>query len=239
MRDGCPPAPGRFGHETDSQEVELSNKHLQQTSAQRQARAPSLLNWVLGVKAVMWHNDPVFGEVLQSVGLKNSPFRPLPQRLEGSDVVTKERMLAGLVRVFHCSDAKVGRNLVVVWALERPYSHSDGRRDPSTVIYIEKASGSIRKRWSERSLANLAEDQTELPLTNPSDLRHLATQNRNFTFYAKVTSMYGPFTVWRASAEELNAASGLAVLTAREWEQRLLREYWQRHQCFPLKNRQS
>ncbi len=57
--------------------------------------------------------------------------------------------------MFRGSHAKVGRNLVVVWALEKPCSHSDGRRDPSTVVYIEKASESIRRRWTERALANL------------------------------------------------------------------------------------
>ena len=183
--------------------------------------------------------DSIFSSVLADIGLRGQPFRQIPEQLRTDDVETKERMRRELVRVFHSAEACIGKNLVLIWATELPYTHSDGKQLQSTIVYIEKLAGSVRGRWPERSLVNLAEDFPDRPLTDPGDLRHLARQNRNYSFYRRIVSEFGPLSLWQASVQELNAASDLNLTSARLWENRLLCKYLERHACFPLKNRQA
>lgn len=183
--------------------------------------------------------DSALSSVLADAGLRGQPFRRVPEQVHATAVETKELMRRELVRVFHSAEARTGKNLVLIWATSSPYTHADGAGLPSTVVYIEKLAGSIHRRWPERYLANLAEDFLDRPLTNPDDLRHLAKQNRNYTFYRRVISEFGPLSLWQASAEELNKASDLELASARLWENRLLCKYLEHHGCFPLKNRQA
>lgn len=180
----------------------------------------------------------VLAEVLKGASVVDSqPFRAVPEILLAEHVDDRETMLRELQRIFHCAEARTGKEMVLVWAVERPYTHSDGYGLSSTILYIEKTVHSAFRRWPTRYLKSLATDYTSRPLENPDDFRHLATQNRNYSFYSKMVKNFGPLTIWQASAAELNGVSSKSLPSSRAWEKLLLREYFARHGCLPLKNR--
>lgn len=187
----------------------------------------------------MWPNDLEFSEVLRSVGIEKSPFRSIGACIDSLDTISSDSLLNALVKVFHAPEASGETQLVLVWGLEKPYVHTDGLGKESTIVYIEKTSGSIRSRWPVRSLKNLANDvpvSCHLPLDN---LRSLAISNRNWMFYKAIVDKYGPMRVWRAAVGDLNGSSGFSFAAARNWEQYLLCGYLRHHRCLPLKNRQT
>lgn len=177
--------------------------------------------------------------VLQDASISGQPFRALPEKLHAEHVRENVRMAEELRRVFHCPAASVGKEMVLVWALDRPYTHSDGHGQPSTIVYIEKAVGSARRRWPMQHLRTLAQDFTSRPILDADDLRHLARQNRNYSFYSKIVESFGPLSVWQASTADLNAASCMSLTSSRAWEHRILLKYIKRHGCLPLKNRRT
>ncbi len=181
--------------------------------------------------------DLMFAEVLKDASIEGQPFRAVPETLLPEHVADRETMLRELQRIFQCADARSGKEMVLVWAVERPYTHTDGNGHSSTIVYIEKTVHSAFRRWPTRYLKKLATDYTSRPLMMPDELRHLANQNRNYTFYSKMVRDFGPLTIWQAGAAELNRISSKSLASSRAWENLLLRKYLGRHGCLPLKNR--
>jgi hypothetical protein len=185
------------------------------------------------------HADTIFDEVLRDASIGGQPFRAVPEMLHPEHVRDRETMFRELRRVLHCPEARIGKDMVLVWAVERPYTHSDGNRHSSTIVYIEKTVHSAYRRWPARYLKKLTTDYTSRPLSKPDDLRNLAEQNRNYSFYSRMVQNFGPLGIWQASAAELNDVSSQSLGSSREWETLLLRTYFRRHGCFPLKNRRA
>lgn len=181
--------------------------------------------------------DLMFAEVLREASIDGQPFRAISEILLPEHVDDRTTMLRELQRVFHCAEAREGKEMVLIWAVEQPYTHSDGHGYSSTIVYIEKTAHSAFRRWPMRHLKNLSTDFTSRPLSKPDDLRHLATQNRNYSFYSKIVRGFGPLTVWQASATDLNCVSSKSQPSSRAWENLLLRKYFARYGCLPLKNR--
>lgn len=187
---------------------------------------------------VKWPNDLHFSTVLGAVSLRENPFCQLPERVTEQDVLDPSAMATNLRRTFHCPAASQGSNLVVVWALSNPYTHLGGLKYSSTIVYVEKTNGSVMGRWPNRYLKFLASDSGSEGLME-LDLPELAAQDHNYTFYSTAVKRFGPLSIWVASAEQLDSASGLSLLKSREWESRLLRKYREVHGCLPLKNRRT
>lgn len=181
--------------------------------------------------------DIMFAQVLRDASIDGQPFRAVPEVLLPEHVDDRATMLRELQRVFHCAEARTGKEMVLIWAVEQPYTHSDGHGRSSTIVYIEKTVHSAFRRWPTRYLRMLSTDYTSRPLSKPDDLRHLATQNRNYSFYSKMVQDFGPLTIWQAGAADLNCVSSKSLPSSRAWENLLLRKYFARHGCLPLKNR--
>lgn len=187
---------------------------------------------------VTWPSDPHFAVVLEAVSLRDNPFQPLPEVVKAEDVASEDSMPTNLRHTFHCPQACIGSDLVLVWALANPYVHTDGKKYPSTIVYVEKTVGSVRARWPMRYLKYLAGSSTSAPAPDLSS-RDLAMQDHNYVFYSTVVRKFGPLSIWVASSEQLRSVSASLNGDSREWERRLLSAYHAEHGSFPLKNRRS
>lgn len=134
---------------------------------------------------------------------------------------------------------QVRQHLVFIWAVATPYRHSDGNRELSRVVYIEKTAGTIFGRWTRRYIHLLADGaDAEEPRTG-TDLRWLASQASNGLFYRTLIAAFGPLQVWWAEVDRLNKASKESITDARKWERLILTGYRKQHGCLPLKNRRG
>jgi hypothetical protein len=185
----------------------------------------------------MWHGDETFGEILRQ-HLRFSPFIQLPHDISSEHAATPVTLLDRLVQAFHSPEARDASEVVIIWALARPYVHSDGNREPSTIIYIEKTINSIAWRWPRRYLRYLTtDDGNGGPSSLPDTLRQRAWLDWNWSFYSEAIRRHGPLVIWWATVRRLNEASGLSLRGPREWERRLNEGYRASYGCLPLKNR--
>jgi len=165
-------------------------------------------------------------------------FRPLPQLVLPSDAESQKLFYEALERMIHSPAGKLGGDGVAVWALDQSYVHPDGARRESRIVYIEKYSGSIAYRWPRRHLRNLTTDDGSDG--NPCDrdnLRKLADQDYNWSFYSRLVRALGPLRIWLATVEELDAVADTPHATAREWERHFNTVYRETYGCLPPKNR--
>lgn len=173
--------------------------------------------------------DEQLAELKELAGAKvGAVFRLLPVSVAAGDAASKDSLVRGFERMFHCDEAKQERDVVFCWMLAQPYS--DGALT-SRIVNIEETSLTISERWMNE-IHWLAKDVGQ---PGAEDLRALAS-NRSWSFYSKAINLHGPLSVWWASTASLNAASGLARANAREWEKELIARFRELHDCWPLKN---
>lgn len=172
------------------------------------------------------------------------PFRELSDHIAPSDAADRERLVAAFCRVFHAPDARQAKNIVFIWAVDRPFQHERGHQFASTVSYIEMTKGSLTGRWPKAYFRRITRDKPvgETPFA-PDSLQQLADRDRNWSFYSRLIREHGPLRVWYASLDDLNGAAldaeTNALSTVREWERRLIKSYRRLHGCRPLKNRRD
>lgn len=137
---------------------------------------------------------------------------------------------------------KAGSDIIFIWSVENPYPHSPGLS--STIVNIEKTSGTIAGRWSLKNCGNLVSDKVFNPgpvIVNPdaAALKALDKNFGNFSFYQALIHNYGPLHISWSTAVCLNKASGRNFPGAVCWEHLLLLEYKKAFGCLPLKNRHT
>lgn len=181
----------------------------------------------------MWP-DSLFEE--SKIFSSDSPFRCLPAQVDQGDARDKTRLRAGFERVLRSEEARRGRNVVCIWALAERYRHSDGKRECSRIVYVEKTTGSIFGRWSPSKIDLLVKgtDANELPYL--PDLRKLANRD-TLLFYRTIIANYGPLRVWWAEVARLDEVSNCKLAGSRAWERHILKSYCNCYRCLPLKNR--
>ena len=185
----------------------------------------------------MWDNDPIFEKILKTERIDTS-FKRISSAISSADADTAESLLAAFVRTFRGQEAGLGRNVVFIWSVDQPYSHTEGHCLPSSIINIEKTKNTIATRWSQASLIKLTTDFTKREVVDINNLGHLALANRNLSFYQRIVRENGPLRISWCEATTLNAASGGELIdSSRHWEQKLIKAYKAEHNCFPLKNR--
>jgi hypothetical protein len=182
----------------------------------------------------MWLDGPFEESRIFSGG---SPFRRLNAQVEPEDASDVTRLRAGFERVFRSEEAERERDVVFIWALEKEYRHSDGKRECSRIVYVEKTIDTISRRWPSRYVELLVKgaDAEERPDLN--DLRSLANTPANGLFYRTIIEKLGPLCVWWANVQRLNETPNHTLANSREWERHILQCYRDRHSCLPLKNR--
>jgi hypothetical protein len=185
----------------------------------------------------MWSSDPILMAILEPIFSSGSPFQRLPVQLERDDARDAKSLREGFEKLFGCQQAKVALNVVMIWTLDQKFNHSDGSREPSTVVYVEKTTGYISDRW-QRYTGLLATGSDSATTTSSENLRALANRE-NLLFYKKIVASFGPLRVWYANVGHLNQASKHSLATAREWEHLILKRYRDRYGCLPLKTRRS
>ncbi|MFO1244729.1 MAG: hypothetical protein U1E71_06035 [Ramlibacter sp.] len=178
--------------------------------------------------------DPIFNQILiESFGA--SPFKPLPGDIRHDDASSATALIAAFKRVFNCEKAREVSNVVFYWCVSTPYVHTDGKQFPSTISYIEIATGTLSGRWTSFSFLREGEEDA------PGDLRHLAKNNDNLAFYSRLIREYGPMRVLYATLDDMNTSALRHEKQKREnvrdWERHLLKAYKTAHGVLPLKNR--
>jgi hypothetical protein len=174
-------------------------------------------------------------QVLEPLFPHGWPFQCLPTRIEQTDAQDAAALRAGFERLFLCPEARKARKVVLIWAVDRPYRHTDGSRETSTVVYVEKTNRSIYSRWS-RYIDLLTKGSPDPGMCDSENLRALANAD-NLGFYKRIGGRHGPLQVWWADVSHLNIAATQPLESAREWEQLILCRYCGRYRCLPLKNR--
>lgn len=177
------------------------------------------------------------------IGLRSglaSCFNPLPKIIEPADALNQETLYKAFHRVFRCNEAKAERDVVFVWAVDKPYMHAQGKTFPSQFVYIEKTKGTMCSRWTNENLRRVTTDYDEGAIEgDPTSLRSCADANMNLTFYSRLIREHGSLSIWWASSAILNKSAGLSSHNSEAWEGHLLALYMHKHGCRPLKNRKG
>lgn len=181
---------------------------------------------------------PELDELLKSAAL-SAVFKPLPGCIFPEDAQTPEQLCLGFQRIFRTPDAATARDVVFLWVVDNQYIHHEFNKLPSGIVYIEKSDRSISNRWPNAYFKRITRNSKRVLSSDVSTLRPYADADLNWTFYSRLVREHGPLRVWWATRSALNAASGLAIKTAAEWESHILKMYMLSHGCRPLKNRRG
>ena len=184
-------------------------------------------------------NDKEFDEVLKNLFVQN-PFSGIGKISNASN---QQALLQDFSNVFLAPTAKTSKNGVLIWASDRPYTHSDGKLLSSTIVNIDKTTLSISRRWSTANLKHLVSNTSKKRRpASPAglNLRQLADMDFNWSFYSQIVKWYGPLTIWWADVDQMNrrAIHQLRHGTARDWECHICAAYVTHHWCLSLKNRE-
>lgn len=168
-----------------------------------------------------------------------SVFARLSETVDPSDASSQEDLRKAFLKVFRCADASKAKDVVFIWAVDRPYTHHPSTRQ-SKFVYIEKTVGTISSRWRDSYVGRICRDKGGIDLDlNAANLRLYADADLNLTFYGRLIREHGPFTIWWASCKALNDASGLHFESSEAWERHLLGLYKRHFGLRPLKNRRG
>jgi len=181
--------------------------------------------------------DSGFVGILNGIFSDDATFRRLPDEVVPESACNSSSLREGFAKLFCSDEARAAINVVFIWELALLYPHSESSKK-SSIVYIEKTKHSIHQRWV-RYLGLLVKDFAAKQPQDLMDLRMLARQNLNFSFYSKIIKEFGPLRVWWADVPTLNRKrrDGLRELDARGWERLLLESYRNFYDCRPLKNR--
>lgn len=181
---------------------------------------------------------PELDQLLKSAAL-SAAFKPLPGSVFPEDAESPERLCHGFQRIFRTAEAAAARDVVFLWVVDNSYLHHEYNKLPSSIVYIEKSDRSISNRWPNSYFKRITRDSKRVLLADVGGLRQYSDANLNWTFYSRLVREHGPLRVWWATRSALNAASGLTIKTAAEWEGHILKLYMLNHGCRPLKNRRG
>lgn len=190
-------------------------------------------------------NDPNFNLVITTV-VGAWSLEELPERIEPVDAASPETLRAAFKRVMHCDAAKKARNIVFIWAVDKPYRHESGNRLESTIAYIEMTTNSLAGRWPKSFFYKITTDFRHKGDTAPgAGLEKLAHKDKNFRFYSRLIREHGPMRILYADLKTINAVAKkenrVEKLTIRAWEKALIQGYRHVHgkRRRPLKNRRD
>lgn len=193
----------------------------------------------------MLPNDEHFHAITLSV-FGSFPFRLLDGCIASDEAETPSGLFDAFVRLFHSREAQAAKNVLFVWAVDRPFFHTSGKKLPSTISYIEMSKGTVSGRWPKRYIRKITTDYKKKgEASAEACLEELANKDKNFRFYSRLIRDHGPLRIWYATLGELNQAAEGAHLppreTVREWEHLLIRAYRGVHGARrrPLKNRRD
>lgn len=191
----------------------------------------------------MLRRDAQFNQVVNT-WFAQFPFRELGDHIAQSEAENREMLRTAFCRVFHAPDARQARNIVFIWAVDRPFQHERGHQLVSTISYIEMTKGSLAGRWPKQYFRRITRNKALGETPNaPDSLQQLADRDQNWSFYSRLIQDHGPLRVWYASLDDLNAAAvdpeSNRLHTVRDWERRLIKSYRRLHGCRPLKNRRD
>lgn len=188
-------------------------------------------------------NDPHFNSIVATV-IGQWPLRELPERLEPSDAVDPKTLRAAFKRVMHCEAARKAKNIIFIWAVEKPYIHDSGNRLASTIAYIEITKNALSVRWPQRFFFNITSDYRHKgDAAADAGLEELARKDKNFSFYSRLIREHGPMRIWYANLEDIQTA-GIdgekdRWTSVRACEKALIQAYRKVHGVRPLKNRRD
>ncbi len=77
-----------------------------------------------------------------------SVFCVLPHHVAATkETYPAPELLESFLKMFRCEEARAKRDVVFVWAVDKPYSHGQGNGLTSQLVYIEKTKATISGRW--------------------------------------------------------------------------------------------